>query len=257
MASQLKVHVRRSPEFTSTFRKLAELSKRAPAEQVNRKAYFIHRRALWYTAKADVEKIKHELGASEAHNLVVNKSGKRKGMFSRASKHRTFVFSKTSTGKEGRFARIVAAMFRKAGRAIPPAEQFAAYLLRAFKARLRSVAFLKSGWIAGRDKLKNWCVAHGVPIGKAGLPAQGGSGVGEPKQIGSTKKGGANPANFNWFARATFHNSAASRHASRAGLPKFAEPALARAFQEEAQDNLQEIERRLRQKAQLAGVRTN
>lgn len=256
MARQFQIHVRRSPEFTTSFRKLAEHSKRAPAEQVNRKAYFIERRALWHTAKADVAKIKHELGASEAHNLVVNKSGKRKGMFSRASKHRTFVFSKTSTGKEGRFARIVIAMFRKAGRAIPAAEQFAAYLVRAFKARLRSVAFLKSGWIAGRDALKNWCVANGVPIGKAGLPSQGGTGVGEPKQIG-VKKGGASPARFNWFARATFHNSAAAKHSTREGLRKFAEPALARAFAEETQDNIQELERRLRQKAQLAGVKTN
>jgi hypothetical protein len=234
------------------------LSKRTPAEICNRKAYMINRRAIWHTKKADAQKIQEELGAAEAFNLVINKAGKRKGMFSRARKHSTFVFANTVNDLAGRWERIVIARLRKAGKAIPKAEELAEYLAKAFKARLRSIAFIKSGFIEPRERFKAWCQSHGVPIGKAGLPAQEGPGIGGPKQIGPSKKGGAAPANFNWFTRATFFNSAVSRHSEHQdALTEFGGEALQRAFNEETADTLQEIEKRLRQHAQACGIKTN
>ncbi len=246
---RIKVDAR---EFTSTLRRYAALSKRTPAEIVNRKAYMITRRAIWHTKKAQSESLIRELGAGEAVKLVVNKSGKNKGKFSRAKKNKTFAFSAA-----GRFERIIIARLRKSGKSIPRAEELAEYLSKVFKARLRAIAFIKSGFIEPREKFKAWCQTHGVPIGRAGVPQEG-SGVGGPKQIGSTKKGGAAPANFNWYTKATFWNSAFAKHATRKDpLNSFARPALEQAFAEETADTLKEIENRLRKNAKACGIKTN
>lgn len=251
MASPVTVKIR-DAGFSTALRKYSQLSKRTPAEICNRKSYAINRRAIWHTKKADAARIRQELGAFDVHNLVFNKSGKNKGKYSRARKHSTFMFDR---GAEGRFARIIIARLRKAGKQIPGAAELEKIMVKAFRARLRSIAFLKSGFINPRETFKNWCKAHGVPIGRAGVPQEG-QGIGGPKQIGQPK-GGAHPANFNWFTKATFFNAASAKHDTRSGLIKFAEPALAKAFDEERVDTIQEIEKRLRQNARIAGIRTN
>ncbi len=244
-------------EFDSALRKYALLSKRTPAEIVNRKAYMISRRAIWHTKKADANQLRQELGAADAFNLVANKAGKNKGKFSKAKKNATFSFNKTASGEAGRFERIIIARLRKAGKAIPRAEELAAYLAKAFKARLRSIAFIKSGFIEPREKFKSWCQSHGVSIGRAGIPQES-SGVGGPKQIGSTKKGGGVPADSNWFARATFWNSAEAKNGTKKGaLFEYGSPALEQAFAEETADTDKEIEKRLREHAHSCGIKTN
>ncbi len=246
-----------SREFTATLRKYALLSKRTPAEIVNRKAYFISRRAIWHTRKASVQGISYELNAAEAFNLHLNKSGKNKGKFSRAKNRATFAFNNTASGAAGRFERIIVGQLRKAGKAIPKAEELAAYLLKAFKARLRSIGFLKSGFIPARDKFKSWCQSHGVSIGGRGLPPQEGSGVGNAKQIGAPK-GGAITAPTAWFARAQFWNSVISKHTHNpAALAEFGSQALEQAFAEETADTDKEIEKRLREHAHSCGIKTN
>lgn len=241
-------------EFTPTLKKYAALSKRTPAEICNRKAYMINRRFIWNVRKAQAEDIKQELGAHDAFNLVINKSGKRKGKFSMAKKHATFIFDKTASGAGGRFERIIIARLRKAGKHIPKGEAMAELMVKTLKARLRSIAFLASGAIPAREQFKNWCRAHGVPIGKAGMPPQPGSGIGGPKQVGQPK-GGARPANFNWFTKATFFNAASAKHDTKGALQKYGMPAMEKAFSDETQDTLLEIEKRLKQKARSAGIR--
>lgn len=243
----------RDAGFTQSLRKYASLSKRTPAEICNRKSYMINRRAIWNTRKAEAEKVKQELGAHDATNLVVNKSGKRKGLFSRARKHATYVFDRAGDGMS-RLERILVARMKKAGQQIPGAEALAELAIKVLKARLRSIAFIKSGFIPARDRFKNWCLAHGVSIGKAGLPPSVGSGIGEPKTVGSVK-GGASPANFNWYAKATFYNGASAKHDTKGALSKFGGDGLQQAFAEETADTLQEIERRLKQHAAASGIR--
>ncbi len=245
----LKINPR---EFNATLRRYSQLSKRTPAEIVNRKAYFIARRAIWYTRKASVEGIKHELDAADAFELRINKAGKNKGKFSRAKRQATVAFNNTASGAAGRFERIVVGRMRKAGKAIPKAAELAVYLVKAFKARLRSIGFVKSGFVPARDKFKAWCNSHNVSIGGRGLPPNDKS----AKQVGPSAKGGAAPATLNWFARAVFYNAANAKRGNDRGL-QFARAGLEQAFAEEQADTLKEIETRLRRNAQKCGIKTN
>jgi hypothetical protein len=249
----LRVNTR---EFTSTLKRYAALSKRTPAEICNRKAFAILRRAVWYTHKSSTDQIVHELGAAEAFNLRLNKAGKNKGKYSQAKSNKTYAFNKTAAGEAGRFERIFVGRLKKMEKKIPKAEELARMMLQAFKARLRSIAFIKSGFVPAREGFKTWCRAHNVPLGKASAPTES-SGIGGPKEVGQ-KKGGLAPANFNWFTRATFFNAANARHGTnKNALSDYAGPAMQAAFNEERRDTLEEIERRLKTHAQACGIKTH
>jgi hypothetical protein len=255
MASAVKVRID-TREFTSTLKRYAALSKRTPAEICNRKGFAITRRTIWYTHKADPQKIVQELGAAEAFTLRINKGGKNKGKYSQAKANKTYAFNNTASGAAGRFERIFLGRLRKEGRKIPAAAELASMMLRAFKARLRSVAFIKSGFIPARDGFKNWCRAHNVPLGKS-VAQNEGTGVGGPKEIGQ-KKGGVSPASFNWFTRATFFNAANATHGTnKNALSQFAGAAMQAAFTEETRDTVEEIEKRLKTHAQTCGIKTH
>jgi len=249
--SALTVHFD-TREFDRALTKYADLTKKVPAEIVNRKAYFINRRAIWHTPKADRAGIIRELEGSATTNLVLIKSGKR---YSRAKKNRTYVFNRTSSGAASRWERIFVGRLKKSGKAIPSGQALADAMLRGFLSRLASVAFIKSGFIPAREEFKAWCQAHGVSIGGKGLPPNESPGKGGPKQIGR-RKGGATPARFYWKAKATFFNAANAKHDTKASVVKYAGPALEQGFLEETADTMTEVERRLIQQAHQAGIRT-
>ena len=120
--------------------------------------------------------------------------------------------------------------------------------------RLRSSAFIKSGFLQGRNAMKAWLQSNGVPIGGKGLPPNESQGIGGPKQIGQPK-GSGTPAQSNWRARAVFENTAATKHDPES-LNKYAGPALAQSFNEETADTVAEIARRLKDHARATGIRT-
>ncbi len=222
-------------EFDRALTKYAALTKRTPAEIVNRKTYFIARRAIWNTRKADPAEIR------QLRERRVIGTGTKNG------RQRTFRDPLATT----RAALILQSALRKAGKPMLTKAQLPA-AVRAFIARrLRSVAFLKSGFIRARDGAKAWCQGHGVSIGGKGLPPNESA----PKEIGRPK-GGFSPASILWRARATFFNAASAKGDTKGALEKYAGAALRQAFDEETADTMNEVEKRLKQHAQTCGIRT-
>jgi len=250
MASPVTIRINHR-EFDRSLRQYSTLSKRTPAEICNAKAYFINRRALWHTKKADAERIKQELGA---HDVSILKKSKRGDRWLR-SKRKSFVFDSKGDAMP-RLAYIILARLRKAGKLSSlRMEDLHAKMVRVLNARLRSVAFIKSGFIAPREHFKAWCISQGVSIGGKGLPPNEPSRIGGPKQIGSPK-GGATAAQANWIARATFYNAADAKRDTKGSLQKHAGPAMERAFAEETADTMAYVEKRLKQHARACGIKT-
>ncbi|HEV2350805.1 MAG TPA: hypothetical protein VG028_13270 [Terriglobia bacterium] len=247
---QITVRVNKS-EFTRTLRLYASLSRRTPAQVCDKKAYYITRRAIWYTPRVAPEKIAHELEANEAFELHVNKSGKNKGKYSRAKAHRYFEFGSAQNPENARIIKIIVARLRKTGAAIPPMVELKRMAQKLFKARLRSSGFLKSGWIPARDLFRS----HAGGSAGAGLPPAEKSTLGGPKQIGQPK-GGGKLAETGWKTVAKIWNSASENRDNKNALQKYGEPALEQAIEEEEKSMREEIERRLREAANKAGVRT-
>lgn len=240
-------------EFTSTLRKYALLSSRTPAEICNRKAYFINRRAIWNTRKADYAKMAKELGQilKEVKRKFRGKPGQ-----TRLSARGQGQFN--SAGDAPLLAIIINARRGKKGQKGLHGAAMSEAFKKVFGARARSIAFIKSGFIEARDTFKRWCQSNGVSIGGRGLPPSESSAAGGPKQIGSKKLGGAEPAIIGrWSARARFWNTANAKRDHKEAVITYGTPGLEKGFADETADTVGEIEKRLRQHAKTAGVRTN
>jgi hypothetical protein len=239
MAEGVTVRIN-STEFDRALRAYAALTKRTPAEIVNRKSYFINRRAIWNTRKANISEIK------KLRERRIIGTGIRKGK-------RVTIRDPLSTT---RAALIIQARLRKSGKKLLTKDELPAAVKKFIGARLRSIAFLKSGFIRARDGFKAWCQANGVSIGGRGLPPNESERVGGPKQIGRPK-GGFVAASPVWRAKATFFNAAAAKHDKSDSLSKIAGGGLAQGFADETADTISEIERRLRQHAHSVGIKTS
>lgn len=244
MANAVTFRVR-SEEFTRTLNQYAGLTKKTPAEICNKKAYFILRRAIWYTHKASIESMREKLGESKAMELHLIKSGKR---FSRSKKNIKSFFDRGEAKTSAPLLALIVNKRRGKGRGLYGAAMLAE-LRKVWNARARSIAFIKSGWITARDIFK----AFGG--GGRGLPTSEGTAVGGPKVIG-VPKGGGTLASVVWRAKAVFWNSASAKRDHKQALYKYGEPALQRAFDEETADTMQEVERRLKEQAQACGIKT-
>ena len=219
-------------EFDATMRRYREISKRDPKKICDTKAFFIARRATIETPKADKGVIKTQLG-----RLIIKK-------------RQVVAMSLRTVKRFSRFGLEVAAPLvaliinkrRGKGRGLYGAAMTEA--IRALIAgRLRSIAFLKSGWLP----------AIRVLIGLAdtrGAPRQDKT----PVQVGQAK-GYATPARSDWRAKTTIVNAADARHDNREALIKYGEPALQRAFDAETASMLGYMEKKLRESAAQAGVR--
>jgi hypothetical protein len=215
MASSFRLDVR---EFKSTLNRYRQYSRRDNVEIVNTKAFFIARRAVVETPKADSAKVRKffDRATQRIVGMIINaRRGKRgeKGLYGEAMRE--------------------AQMMMKA-------------------ARLRSVAFLKSGWLPAiktLEKLTNY--RRGVARSEAG------SAIGRALQIGQPK-GHAVPAREGSFlAKAVITNLADARRDTKQALYKFGGPALQRAIDFETASMKQYIEQKQRQSAQRAGIKTN
>src|ERR1035441_9032646 len=177
-----------STQFDQALRQYAALSKRTPAEVCNKKAYYIVRRAIWHTHKADFATMREQLGESKAMELHLIKSGKR---FSRSKKNIKSFFGQ-GDGTQGAplLAMIIQARAGRGGEASPwkggTRAAGAALMLAAMRtvwnARARSIGFIKSGWITARELFKEF------GGGGRGLPPNERASV--VKQIGAPKGGG-------------------------------------------------------------------
>lgn len=214
-------------EFNRTLKQYAGYSKREVTVILNTKAFFIARRAVIETPKTNKGKIGKELGR-------VIRTGKRAGQLV-LKKARDFAVP---------LAALIINKRLGPGHGLEGAAMAEA-IKKLLGARLRSIAFLKSGWLPAIKKLE--------PLAeKRGAPRQDKT----PTQFGQAK-GFAKPAGEGWRASCVIANLADARRDAKEALIKYGGPALQRAFDFETASMRKYIEDKLRAAAKRAGIRTN
>lgn len=222
-------------EFSSTLRRYAGYSKRALPVILNTKAFYIARRATVETPKASSSKIAKELREPRLQRTV-NKKGR-------------------ATNRKTTLGRLII-MARRARAGLPGLSktELTSAVKGLIAARKRSVAFLKSGWLPAIKRLEPLAERVGI---KPRVDVSG-------KQYGRAK-GSASPAVGGFSPRASITNDALpkargvfkSLGGNRQQALKFAGPALQRAFGHEMRSMKDYIERKLREEAQRATIKTN
>ena len=226
MATTFKMDTR---EFDATMRRYRELSRKDPAIICNTKAFFIARGATRLTPKADKEKIKKELGA-------IVQRGKTKGALKLVS----------ARDYDAPLVALIINAQRGKGKGLYGVEMTEA--IRKFIAnRMRSIAFLKSGWLPAIKGL-----AALVPNKRNAPPIDRSA-----KQFGEAK-GSFRPArDSSWKTVSTIINSAGANENNKGALIRYGGPALQQAVNDEEASMREYVERKLRETAKAAGVRTN
>lgn len=189
-------------QFQKQLLKYFKASTRTVSRGINAKSYFIVKKAIRMTRKADKKKIQKHLAWN-------GKSADRLRRW--ALKH----FPQLKTDDE-----------RKA------------YFKKMKSARVKSVGYLKSGWLPA---LK----AFGK-VTNQNKKAKGVTARGIPKGFGRWAKDSISP-------KATFANKTGHAGGQPAALKKFGEPALARAFQSEARSMKRYLEKKMAQTTKRSG----
>lgn len=228
--------------FDRTLREYMQVSSRTMAQIINAKAYYIAANALWNTPKASAEKIRLALGETKGMMLTKLKSGK----FSRNKKNlRSFFGAGEGRTKAPLLALVVQKQHRLAGKPSPWAgksrEAGAAAMLEAmriaFNARMRSIAFLRAGWLPSIRTLRRVCAfsdltqARNINSGDARQ-------YGRPKGYAVPGRDGFNPV-------ALIVNEATTMRDKRGALIRFGAPALQQAFDNETLSMKEYIQRKL------------
>jgi hypothetical protein len=232
--------------FQKTLGDYMQFSSRSLREACNEKAYFIingspdTEGAIKLTKKADYQQIKKELGAETQQQI--GKRGKP------IKKWRLGLVANRNAGESGYdnlAKRIVIARLRKAGKPIPDAQTLNRMAIALVQARIRSVAFFRSGWLpalkvfaryskytrVGRDE----AVRYGVEKG-GGSPA--------------TSAQGFSPKAFAWNDA----NATAKFGGLAGGAERVALPGLEAAIAQEMASMQTYIERKMGEAANAAGL---
>jgi hypothetical protein len=213
-------------KFDETLDAYARVSSRTHQEIVNTKAYYVARKALWLTPKADSYKMKQQLGG-----IVTAKRENKRG---KLVKRRELQLVMGTAIPAPLVSLIINARRGRAGEKGlygKPMETAGRELLGS---RARSIAFIKSGWLGPiRD------IAPFVKDKKEASPMDAAS-----KQVGRPK-GEGKPATQNVNPRAEIVNLASARRDSRQALIKYGEPALRQALMEEDSSMNEYIERKM------------
>lgn len=215
--------------FESTLREYLRVTSRTLPKVVNTKLYYIARKAVWFTQKADVEHIRSELG-----RFVTVSELNRKG---KTVKRRRLVLA-PARSHNAPLAALIVNKRRGVGKGL-----YGAAMARAVRemvaARSRSTAFLKSGFLPGVKKLAPFA-------DKAGQPAMDSS----AKVIGRAK-GDGQPANEMDFNPVAFIvNEASALRDRNTALFRVAGKGLEIAFDDETASMLEYIERKMNPDAQ-------
>lgn len=195
-------------DFDWTLARYRQFSKRDPATIVNTKAFYISRRAAVETVKTPAGVIRNYLNQQDGRvaGMIIN---------SRRGK----------AGQPGLYGNEM---------------RFAVAMMKA--ARIRSRAFLASGWIPAIKKL--------APLAEHPGRAQGPRGS---KQFGQAK-GAAKPATGGLVCKCLIENNAGTRW-DRGGHDKHGLSALKRAFDFEVRSMKAYIERKTFESAKKAGIK--
>lgn len=206
-----------------------EVTSRALPDVLNKKGFFIARRAVIETPKASAANIKAELGRVTKH-----RGGTRTMKLTASTSRPTMSLAEA----------ILRARIYLKGGTQPTKQEMQGELLKFLSARMRSIAFLKSGWLPAIRKLES------AIREKSGLERMG---YRDARQVGAAK-GDAIPARPGFRVRVIITNSASARRDARGALLKYGGPALQRAVDYEAKSMLEEIARREAEEAKRLGI---
>ena len=200
-------------DFNRTLKEYINYSKRSLPVIVNTKAYYIARRAVRETPlakKSDIKRFINLKSGSVAGRIINKRRGKR--------------------GEKGLYGDMMSAAVETM-----------------LAARLRSRAFIKSGWLMAVKALAPYAE-------KISVPSMGGGEV----RVAGVPKGGAEPARESfsvWSVKAKIFNTVMAKWDRREGVVNVAIPALERAFKAEEQSMRDYIERKLKQGAEKLGIK--
>jgi hypothetical protein len=214
--------------FNDALDRYLAASKHTVVYVINKKSFFIARKALWYSAKTDRHRVKGELG-----RMV---SSRRTTASGRTVRSRSLELTPSRDYEGVPLAKLILiGRYRKSG-AWPKGEAaWESAIRNLIASRERSTAYLKSGWLPAIRFLANF-----VP-NKSGQPQIDS----EAKQYGS-EKGGAEAAAEGNQAIARIINSAFARHDVKNSLEKFGSRALDIAFYDEANSMLEFLDEELK-----------
>lgn len=242
MANRIKFKVD-TRQFMATLRTYTEHTRRDIPTICNTKAFYIARRATIETPKADKAKVLEELRGSRIKNTVTKKGITKQTKYTLAQ---------------------LIIIARRAQKGLSTKKVDIKDDVKAFIAgRLKSIAFLKAGWIPSIKRLEPLAAKIGAQPPRS---SKGNSGI----QYGSAK-GNATPASST-KAIATITNDALPKDRSssvfsriihhlnpsnRSQALKYAEPGLQKAIDAEEASMRQHVEDKLRDSAKRAGIKTN
>jgi len=213
-------------KFNETLAEYSHWTKRTHKQIVDTKAYYVARKALWFTTKADSFKIKHQLGGF-IMVARVNKKGK--------TVNRRQVQLVMGTKVDAPLAALI--INKRRGKAGEPGLQ-GARMARAVRellaARMRSIAFYKSGWLPAIKLLAPLADRKGEPQTDRAAKQ-----VGRPKGDATPATEGENPA-------ATIVNMAGSaRGDTKGAFMKYAGEGLQIAMADEQSSMDEYIEQKM------------
>lgn len=144
--------------FNNTLRTYLQVCSRTFAQAINTKAYYVARKGVWFTKKADTWKMRRQLGGI----VVVPRQVVRKGVVRTVKTRRLQLVNVKTTRGSAPLAALI--LQKRAGDAGHASEFFGRSLrsgraamakaVRSFLAmRDRSAAFIKSGWLEAIRKL--------------------------------------------------------------------------------------------------------
>lgn len=217
--------------FDDTLARYMEVTSRSVTQVVNTKAWYIARKAIWFTEKADRGKIESSLGRMVMVNRLT-KSGKtvRRRQLELVQSERTqaplaALIINSRLGKKnlpGLYGRAMDAAIRDL-----------------LSSRYRSIGFIKSGWLPSVQKL-------GPLADKGGAAPQ----IDTAARRFGLEKGYAEPAEPGWAPSAAIINEAVARHdAGGAALSRVGSKGLQMAFDDEAASMEDYIRRKLEPEA--------
>lgn len=221
-------------EFNATLRRYLKYNRRTLPESLNEKGYFIAKEAIYQTHKADHERIKKELGAEMSP--IIGKRGK-------ATKKKKLALLEKYWAQLS--VLIIIARLRKAKKQIPSASELKEMALKMVRSRIISVGFIRSGWLSALRKLARFSKYGEIKFEL-------------PKKTG-VFKGGASPATSSQgnLAKCVIWNSAGGEKKHKNALIRYGQPALELAVTLETKSMKDYIEKKLRESAQKAGIKTN
>ena len=141
MSASLSIPPGEMANLRAKLRQYAELSKKAEAQIVNDKAADWAFKSIGQTEKANAQKIAYDLGQIGNQVSVSRKTGKlRKG--------------KRLLKENSLAARIINARLKRKGGKLLFGKEMEKAVNKMIAARMRAVAFIKSGWLAAARRLK-------------------------------------------------------------------------------------------------------